>query len=144
MLSDYIFLSKYNILKYLILSLGQQQRYQSHNFQHQSVTRIASAPDSYKNWKQKINNNLTRSPQSIEQITCGISDSQYNKQHFLPSTNSTNLQNNLSFQETRNRLQYHLINIFPKEQVQVVMSMYPDEIDPQKICATILAMFPKH
>lgn len=43
----------------------------------------------------------------------------------------------------RYRLYYHLASIFPKEQVQAVMDLYPQETNPQKICAAILSMFPK-
>ncbi|XP_055954097.1 probable ribonuclease ZC3H12B isoform X1 [Argiope bruennichi] len=43
----------------------------------------------------------------------------------------------------RHRLYFHLASIFPKEQVQTVMEMYPQETNPQKICAAILSMFPK-
>ncbi|GIY92916.1 putative ribonuclease ZC3H12B [Caerostris extrusa] len=43
----------------------------------------------------------------------------------------------------RHRLYFHLASIFPKEQVQTVMEMYPQETNPQKICAAILNMFPK-
>ncbi|XP_015910945.2 probable ribonuclease ZC3H12B isoform X1 [Parasteatoda tepidariorum] len=43
----------------------------------------------------------------------------------------------------RYRLFYHLASIFPKEQVQTVMDLYPQETNPQKICAAILTMFPK-
>ncbi|EAT36237.1 AAEL011652-PA, partial [Aedes aegypti] len=46
-------------------------------------------------------------------------------------------------QDQRRRLHYHLASIFPEEQVQTVLQMYPDETNPQKICAAILAMFPK-
>lgn len=44
---------------------------------------------------------------------------------------------------TRYRLYFHLASIFPKEQVQTVMDLYPQETNPQKICAAILNMFPK-
>lgn len=44
---------------------------------------------------------------------------------------------------TRYRLYYHLASIFPKEQVETVMDLYPQETNPQKICAAILSMFPK-
>ncbi|XP_035232757.1 probable ribonuclease ZC3H12B [Stegodyphus dumicola] len=43
----------------------------------------------------------------------------------------------------RYRLYFHLASIFPKEQVQAVMDLYPQETNPQKICAAILSMFPK-
>lgn len=43
----------------------------------------------------------------------------------------------------RYRLYFHLASIFPKEQVKTVMELYPQETNPQKICAAILTMFPK-
>lgn len=43
--------------------------------------------------------------------------------------------------DQRRRLHYHLASIFPEEQVQAVMQMYPDETNPPKICAAILSMF---
>nr|CAD7454089.1 unnamed protein product [Timema tahoe] len=43
----------------------------------------------------------------------------------------------------RRKLYYHLASIFPEEQVQKAMQIYPDETNPQRICAAILAMFPK-
>lgn len=43
----------------------------------------------------------------------------------------------------RYRLYFHLASIFPKEQVKTVMDLYPQETNPQKICAAILTMFPK-
>lgn len=46
-------------------------------------------------------------------------------------------------QDQRRRLHYHLASIFPEDQVQTVMQMYPDETNPQKICAAILSMYPK-
>lgn len=43
----------------------------------------------------------------------------------------------------RRHLHYHLSSIFPEEQVRQAMQMYPDESNPQTICAAILSMFPK-
>lgn len=40
-------------------------------------------------------------------------------------------------------MHYHLASLFPEAQVQTVMQMYPDETNPQKICAAILSMFQK-
>lgn len=45
--------------------------------------------------------------------------------------------------ETRYKLFYHLAAIFPEEQVRQVMSLMPDETNAQKICAAILALYPK-
>lgn len=46
-------------------------------------------------------------------------------------------------QADRRYMQYHLSSIFPEEQVLTVMQMYPDETNPQNICAAILNLFPK-
>lgn len=43
----------------------------------------------------------------------------------------------------RYRLYYHLSSIFPEEQVRAAMDLCPEETNPQKVCAAILAMFPK-
>lgn len=45
--------------------------------------------------------------------------------------------------EARYKLFYHLAAIFPEEQVRQVMSLMPDETNAQKICAAILALYPK-
>ncbi|OQR71641.1 hypothetical protein BIW11_10878 [Tropilaelaps mercedesae] len=44
--------------------------------------------------------------------------------------------------EERNKLYYRLASIFPEEQVKAAMDMHPEERNPQKMCATIVAMFP--
>ncbi|XP_050461273.1 endoribonuclease ZC3H12A-like isoform X1 [Cataglyphis hispanica] len=106
---------------------------------HQHVMRIASAPDSYNAWLPQ-NSTLMR-PSPIQRL--GTSDPQLN---LLPSSSSTSLHTpwDTHAQDARRRLHYHLANIFPEEQVQAVMALHPHEIDPQQICATILAMFPKN
>ncbi|CAH1407931.1 unnamed protein product [Nezara viridula] len=48
----------------------------------------------------------------------------------------------LSTDEARRRLHYHLANIFPEEQVTTAMQLYPTETNPQRICAAILNLFP--
>ena len=48
----------------------------------------------------------------------------------------------LSTDEARRRLHYHLANIFPEEQVTAAMQLYPTETNPQRICAAILTLFP--
>lgn len=45
--------------------------------------------------------------------------------------------------EIREKLYYHLAAIFPEEQVRQVMQRLPNETDAQKICAAILAFYPK-
>lgn len=45
--------------------------------------------------------------------------------------------------ESRYKLYYHLSSIFPEQQVRAAMDMYPEEKNPQKICAAILTLYPK-
>lgn len=45
--------------------------------------------------------------------------------------------------DARYKLYYHLASLFPKEQVLEAMDAYPQETNPQKICAAILSMYPK-
>lgn len=74
--------------------------------------RIASAPNSSKNWIQKGTNNQSASE---PQIHWPVADE-------------------------RRRLHFHLCNIFPKNDVEEAMSMYPEEVNPQKICSAILSI----
>lgn len=50
--------------------------------------------------------------------------------------------NHLQGEDPRYKLYYHLTSIFPEDQVKVAMDRHPEELNPQKICATIIAMFP--
>ncbi|XP_076045250.1 uncharacterized protein LOC143027691 isoform X2 [Oratosquilla oratoria] len=45
-----------------------------------------------------------------------------------------------SLEDTRLKVFYHLSQLFPEAQVRAVLTRYPDETDPQKICAAILAL----
>ncbi|XP_055372431.1 probable ribonuclease ZC3H12C isoform X2 [Condylostylus longicornis] len=91
---------------------------------HQSLTRIASAPDPSRPWQSGP------PPASSSEPQINLWP------HHAPATV-------LAAQDQRRRLHYHLASIFPEEQVQTVMQMYPDETNPQTICAAILNMFPK-
>ncbi|XP_012224176.2 probable ribonuclease ZC3H12D isoform X1 [Linepithema humile] len=106
---------------------------------HQHVTRIASAPDSYRAWPP--HNTALVPPSRVQRL--GTSDPQLNLQPSSPST-SLHVPWGTQVQDVRRRLHYHLANIFPEEQVQTVMALHPHETDPQQICAAILAMFPKN
>ncbi|XP_066254279.1 probable ribonuclease ZC3H12D isoform X1 [Euwallacea similis] len=111
---------------------------------HQGVTRIASAPDSY------------RSPQSTRASGwSGIQAPQPGQtapvHHMQRMSSCSDSQLNVwpgqwnaigSQEDARRKLHYHLAAIFPEEQVIHAMQMYPDETNAQKICAAILAMFP--
>lgn len=96
------------------------------------MTRIASAPDSSRPWHGGASLASSSEPQ------INLWPPQHAAQH-LPNQQQQQQQ----LQEQRRRLHYHLASIFPEEQVQTVLQMYPDETNPQKICAAILNMFPK-
>uniref|UniRef100_T1JAT3 C3H1-type domain-containing protein n=1 Tax=Strigamia maritima TaxID=126957 RepID=T1JAT3_STRMM len=49
---------------------------------------------------------------------------------------------NAASEDVRNQVFFKLSSIFPADQVQAAMMMCPDETNPQKICATILTLFP--
>ncbi|XP_050522566.1 probable ribonuclease ZC3H12C isoform X2 [Daktulosphaira vitifoliae] len=83
--------------------------------QHCNVTRIASAPP------------VPAPISTTQSIGASCSDPQ-----LFPN-----------YQEARHKLYYHLSSIFPEEQVSTAMQYYPNETNPQKICAAILNMFPK-
>lgn len=94
---------------------------------HQNVTRIVSAPDSNRPWPPQV-------PMRHMQRVSSCSDPQLNNWHQWQSNPQ---------EDARRKLHYHLAAIFPEEQVSQVMQLYPEETNPQKICAAILAMFPK-
>lgn len=104
------------------------------------MTRIASAPDQARTWQNngtsQIGNDIL-TPWS-QQNTLNVPQS-----HQPPPPSQHQQQSTLSTQANRLHIQYHLSSIFPEEQVLTVMQMYPDETNPQNICAAILSMFPK-
>lgn len=104
---------------------------------HQHVTRIASAPDSYRNWPQ-----TQTVPHRPMHRLSSCSDPQLNiwpaQWAGQPSVSSHSL-----LEETRRKMHYHLAAIFPEEQVTQAMQLYPEETNPQKICAAILSIFHK-
>lgn len=107
---------------------------------HQHVTRIASAPDSYRPWPPQATHPQHRHMHRMS----SCSDPQLNvwpPQWSGPPVGPPAPQN--LQEDARRKLHYHLAAIFPEEQVTQVMQLYPDETNPQKICAAILTMFPK-
>ncbi|XP_060871975.1 probable ribonuclease ZC3H12D isoform X1 [Metopolophium dirhodum] len=90
--------------------------------QHCNVTRIASAPP-VPMMRPQPSMNLP--PHTLVAASC--SDPQ-----IFPG-----------YHEARQKLYYHLSSIFPEEQVSAAMQYYPNETNPQKICAAILNMFSK-
>lgn len=109
---------------------------------HQHVTRIASAPPAH-----------PPAPLCPRPLS-SASDPQLNLSAPpppLPTTwpvpppptpHSTQFPPPANPEEARRRLHYHLASIFPEDQVQAAMRLYPSETNPQKICAAILTMFP--
>ncbi|XP_066603106.1 probable ribonuclease ZC3H12D [Prorops nasuta] len=108
---------------------------------HQHVTRIASAPDSYRAWPPVSTTGLV-APSRAQRL--GASDPQLNLLPSPPSSAALHSPWGTQAQDARRRLHYHLANIFPEEQVQAAMALNPHETDPQQICAAILSMFPKN
>ena len=140
---------------------------------HQNVTRIASAPDSYRPWPpvppphpsrhmHRLGStsdpqlNLCVPPTEAPLLSDPFDASLWppatsapppsvvwppQTSHMPPPPNHPPYPANT--EDVRRRIHYHLASIFPEEQVQKAMQLYPDETDPQKICAAILAMSPK-
>lgn len=83
---------------------------------------MSSAPDSSRSWQNMQTNSTSEAPNL-----------------WLQQTNA----NGSGPQANRHRIQYHLSSIFPEDQVLAVMQLYPEETNPQNLCAAILNMFPK-
>ncbi|XP_076317104.1 putative ribonuclease ZC3H12C isoform X2 [Tachypleus tridentatus] len=153
--------------------------------EHQSLTRIASAPDSCQQWPpssagmQRLNSTSDTSLNLYPDVqTAGLpsqglvlagytgksspqrhwllqgqgsnnalwTDSAVTQSHsighpvrsLIPAPRPDVLQD-----DSRHKVFYHLSSIFPAEQVRAVMELNPEETNAQRICAAILAMFPK-
>ncbi|XP_065340477.1 endoribonuclease ZC3H12A-like isoform X1 [Cloeon dipterum] len=97
---------------------------------HQSVTRIASAPEPLPPcWP----------PAPTQQRHVPLTHiSASSEPNLMVPPQWTHMD-----AEVRSRINYHLSSLFPAEQVQAAMNMLPEETNPQKICALILTMFHK-
>ncbi|XP_076179138.1 zinc finger CCCH-type containing protein regnase 1 [Ptiloglossa arizonensis] len=106
---------------------------------HPHVTRIASAPDSYRAWP--VNNSNMGAPSGSNQ-RLGASDPQLNP---LASSLYSNMPSDVlkEFLDTRTKIHYHLANIFPEEHVRAAMLIHPFETDPIEICIAVLKMYPQ-
>lgn len=93
---------------------GTQQQQQGMWGGHQSVGRIASAPAACPSWPWG-----TPAPPPQQAPP---------QQHPQHSTHH----------EARTHIHYHLASLFPEDKVQKAMALYPDEINPQNICAAII------
>lgn len=107
---------------------------------HQHVTRIASAPGPPPTNMQRPMHRLSSA--SDPQINLCAPNQQWPPQHCLFSQTPLPFIQNAHTEDARRKLHYHLAAIFPEEQVVQAMSLYPDETNPQRICAAILGMFP--
>ncbi|KAJ9578566.1 hypothetical protein L9F63_005216 [Diploptera punctata] len=139
-----------------------------HRHMHQNVTRIASAPDSYRPWPpvppphpnrhmHRLGStsdpqlNLCVPPSEAPLLSDPFDASLWppvtsappQSVMWAPHTSHMPPPYPANTEDVRRRIHYHLASIFPEEQVQKAMQLYPDETDPQKICAAILAMSPK-
>lgn len=104
----------------------------------QSLTRIASAPAPSDQWHTS---NPSQAPQIVTDILTPWSHSNNIPLSTPPNHQKSAITN--ASQANRSHIQYHLSSIFPEEQVLTVMQMYPDETNPQNICAAILNMYPR-
>lgn len=137
-------------------------------WEHQNVTRIASAPDSYRpepSQPSQPTHVHRLSSTSDPQINLCVPDHTSIPESFEsrpwmapqpqviyapgpvtlppPPPHPLSHFDSYSKEEARRKLHYHLASIFPEEQVRAALQLYPDETKPQEICAAILAMFPK-
>lgn len=123
---------------------------------HSNVTRISSAPPAA-NPGYAISNEcahgsssepqLNRSAMSYHRTPVNLSPVSSSSLWSVPAhsppppTAGNYVVVPTNFDETRRKLHYHLASIFPEEQVDTAMRYYPNETNPQKICAAILSMF---
>ncbi|XP_065220254.1 probable ribonuclease ZC3H12C isoform X2 [Planococcus citri] len=124
------------------LPVSRHYSYQDANYlsAHSNVTRISSAPPA--NPPYTVANECTHGSSSDPQLNLHVpglnaalwpAPAQQHNYSGPPMTSN--------IEETRRKLHYHLASIFPEEQVDAAMRYYPNETNPQKICAAILSMF---
>lgn len=136
------------------LPASRHYSYQDQNYlsTHSNVTRISSAPPAT-NPPYTMSNECTHGSSSDPQLnlsvpSCGIGVAPFNPVsstlwsiHSRSITPHNYVMMSQNVEETRRKLHYHLASIFPEEQVDAAMRYYPNETNPQKICAAILSMF---
>lgn len=101
------------------------------NQQHSWAARTTSLPVTH-----HVPRHLSSSP--VQQLQT-FNDSN----NSLASSSGSGVTQGGAFTEARYKLFFHLAAIFPEEQVRRALSMMPDETNAQKICAAILAHYPK-
>lgn len=129
--------------------------YQESNYlsaPHSNVTRISSAPPA--NPAYTVSNECAHGSSSEPQLNLTIPSHRRPANHSPVSSSLWSVHAHApapgggnyvvmppNIEETRRKLHYHLASIFPEEQVDAAMRYYPNETNPQKICAAILTMF---
>ena len=116
------------------------------NAPHSNVTRISSAPPA--NPAYTVSNECAHASSSEPQLNLSIPSHRRPANLSPVSSSPWSLHSPGNYvvmpqniEETRRKLHYHLASIFPEEQVDAAMRYYPNETNPQKICAAILSMF---
>ncbi len=127
--------------------------YQDRNYlsPHSNVTRISSAPPATSPYSVSSDYahgscsdpQLNLSDPRVSSNYASVSPSSSMWPMHSPHTPSPHnyMMMPQNIEETRRKLHYHLASIFPEEQVDAAMRYYPNETNPQKICAAILSMF---
>lgn len=131
----------YQMQRYMSQQCLPHEQQQQHVAPHPNVTRIASAPPAH---PPHAPHPTPLMPPAPAAILSSASDPQLNLSAPPPplAWSVPPPPHPHPAEEARRRLHYHLASLFPEEQVQTVLQLYPNETNPQKICAAILAMFP--
>lgn len=117
---------------------------------HQHVTRIASAPDSYRPTQ------LFRGTTNLVELASSSGQQQQQQQRTTTNNVETAIGHRMQqpmspmptellreFLDARSKIHYHLANIFPEEHVRSAMMMMPFETDAVEICLAILNAYPQ-
>ncbi|KAL3068521.1 hypothetical protein niasHT_030812 [Heterodera trifolii] len=118
----------------------QQQQHNSSSSSHSPLSRILSAPAQ----QQQKPKQYMYSPSSAVWGNCEFSLSGAAvAQSFCPPATGTSANAEFSpgdaAEQQRQRLQYHLCQLFPEATVLAVMGAHPKETDAQRLCQRIIA-----
>lgn len=134
------------------LPASRHYSYQDQNYlsPHSNVTRISSAPPA--NPPYTVSSECAHGSSSDPQLNLSVPS--HGVPPFTPVSSSlwsvhshsaapprNYVMMSPNIEESRRKMHYHLASIFPEEQVDAAMRFYPNESNPQKICAAILSMF---